>query len=491
MQDPANNNILFLTLYDTGAMGVRLLSALARQKNFEPHIIFFKEGKVEKPIWYGKKEKDYSFYEDGILHGSNSKADEVSQKEVRLLLELTAQINPRLLCLSTRSFGLELSHKLIGMIRKQCPDLLVIAGGWGPTTEPENFLRFADYLCLGEGEKMFCDILDRLATGQPFEMVNNLAYLDNNTLKINKLYPPLTAREMDALPFPDYEGRNKYFITGDRVIPGEKFDQISGYVCMASRGCPMSCNYCQSGQYKRLYAEMGYNCPKMRTRSVENVMAELRQAKNMGSHTIIMRDEVFPFHRDWVNTFIEAYRETIGLPFFAYIRPEFHDEDTITRLREAGLYLTRVGIQSGSNHVLKNIYNRLLKRETAIAFALLMEKLNIQYSYHLLCHNPLEKEEHLDETFQFCRRLPFKSMRVFRLVVLPKSRLEKMIAQTAQDPLPPSVYDWYSLLYCMAVKSKTLRWLAEFFHKTRFLKRFPYPLQILFAPGFLRKHFSR
>lgn len=489
MLSKTTQQIVFITLYDTGAMGVRLLSSLAEEKGFEPHIIFFKEGKEEKPILYGKKGKDYSFFDDGILHGSTSMAEGVSSEEIHLLLDLIRQIDPRLLCLSTRSFGLELSQKLINMIREQHPDLLVIAGGWGPTTEPENFLDFADYVCLGEGEKMFCDLLDCLASDSPFVSVNNLAFFENNTLKVNQLYPPLTSAEMDALPFPDYSARNKYFITKDQIIPGEKFDQISGYVCMASRGCPMSCNYCQSGQYKLLYSGMGYNCPKIRTRSVENVIAELSHAKKMGSHTIIMRDEVFPFQKKWVDKFIELYKEKINLPFFAYIRPEFHNEKVITRLREAGLYLTRIGIQSGSDFVLKELYNRHLKKKTAIAFASLMEKLGIQYSYHLLCHNPLEKEEHLDETFEFCCQLPPKSMRVFRLVVLPKSRLENLIAKTSQTPLPMGIYDWYSFLFCMATK-KGFRRLAIFLHKTHFLKRFPYPLQILYLPSYLRKHFS-
>lgn len=476
--------ILFITLYDIGAMGIRLLSALAKAKGIQTHLIFFKDGKLEKPAWYARKGKSYTFFDDGRLHSSTLTAEPPTTVERQLLIQKAQQVAPQLICLSTRSFGLELSRHIVFDLRKQMPDVPIIAGGWGPTTEPEKFLEFADYVCLGEGENAFSDIVDSLIQGKDFKQIRNLAWLDSRQAIVqNALYPPLTTHEMDALPYPDYDQNGKTYISADRCLDGYAYDQISNYVCMATRGCPMRCSYCQSGQYKQIYSHFGYHCPKMRTRSVDVVIAELLAAKHLGAHTITMRDEVFPYERKWVEKFIIEYNRLIKLPFFAYIRPEFHNRDTIIKLRETGLYLTRIGIQSGSNYTLRKLYQRGLKKDKAIEFAHLLDALGIEYSYHMLNNNPLEQIGHLKETFAFCCQLPYKAMRVFRLVVFPNSRLERMISENQNRVLPNVIFDWYSILYCLATKGPRFRKIALVIHRTRFCRRFPYPLQILFITG--------
>ena len=473
--------ILFITFYDVGAMGIRLLSSLAKAKGVQTHFIFFKDGKLEKPVWYAREGKTYTFFDDGRLHSSTLRADPPTAKELQLFIQQAQQIAPQLICLSTRSFGLALSQKMMFDLRTKMPGVPIIAGGWGPTTEPEKFLEFADYVCLGEGERAFCDIVDSLVQGEDFRQIRNLSWLDSRKQIVqNALYPPLTKHEMDALPHPDYDPENKTYITADKCLDGHTYDQVSNYVCMATRGCPMRCSYCQSGQYKQIYSHYGYHCPKMRTRSVDVVISELFAAKRRGAHTITMRDEVFAYERKWVEKFIYEYNRLIKLPFFAYVRPEFHDRDTIVKLRQSGLYLTRIGIQSGSNYTLRQLYQRGLKKDKAVEFAQLLETLGVEYSYHMLNNNPLEQIDHLKETFAFCCQLPHKAMRVFRLVVFPKSRLERMIKENKKAVLPNAIFDWYSILYCMATKGPRFRKIAILIHSSRFCRRFPYPLQLFF-----------
>lgn len=479
--------IIFITLYDTICYGTRLLSTLVKDNGVESHLVFLKKEVQNVPIFNKKDEyQTYQYYYNGLLRGSQYAVGPVNKTEEDLLLGLFDKISPSIICLSTRSFAYDICKYLFPKIKKRFPEVPIISGGWGPSLEPEKFLEFSDYVCFGEGEKTILGICDAVKNDKSLKDIPNLIYLKDNRLIRNKVNYAISVEELNELPFPDFSVDNKYLINGNKLDIGENFYNTKVYDCFATRGCPLNCTYCLSSKYSIIYKQhSGKACPKIRLRDIDIVFEELHQAKARGAKMIRIKDEVFPIDIKWVNEFIDRYPKEIGLPFFAYLRPEFHDTDTIRGLKNAGLFITMLGIQSGAHQMRTEIYKRKLPKDKIIDFARLLERFNIQYTYHFIYRNPFEKENHLEESLDFTYRLPYSSAYIYKLEPFPGTPIKKMIDKVCPTPISNKTADWYAVLHCMSLKNALLRKTSKFIWKHNIFKRNPVLLTMLFLPSLI------
>ncbi len=480
--------IVFITFYDIECIGIRLLSSIAKRKGVQTDIVILKNEMQRKPVFKTDMKDDYTYFYGGVLRNAILSAFPPSKHEINLFIQKIIDLKPDLICLSTRTFALKLCRKVIPVLRENLPGIPIVSGGWGPTCEPEKFLEFCDYAAIGEGEKTIEDIVDNLINNKDFKNINNLVYKNNdNTITKNPLYPPLSVSEMNDSLFVDKDLNNQFLINDNRIQNGQEFYNNDTYSCFIGRGCPLSCSYCMSGTYQVIYKENGYNCPKFRIRDVEVVIEELAIAKQNGALSIRFMDEVFPFNKEWLEKFFELYSQKIGLPFFAYLRLEFHNEETIKELVKHGLTISTVGIQSGSDKLLKEVLNRKLSSETTLRFAKILKELDVQFVYHFLTYNPFEKEEDLIKSFELCCQLPYATNQVYRTTVFPGSLLENMIKEKNPKFLPSNIYNWYSMLYCMATENPTFRKISKFIFKHKILKKSPLLLQVFFLPKLIKE----
>ena len=479
--------ILFITLYDEICVGVRLLSAIAKECGMESHIILFKGETSYVPIWVDKDEySTYQYYYNGLLRGSFYAVDPVTKIELEQLLELIQEISPAAICLSTRTFAYPICKDIFPLIKRKFPGIPIVAGGWGPTLEPEKFLEFCDYVCFGEGEQTIRSISESMKNGSNLKRVNNLIYYDDDKLVRNEVIKPLSANEMNLLPFPDFSVDHKYIIHDGKMMSVKEFYNEKVYDCFAARGCPLNCSYCMSSKYGAIYRERtNLICPKYRLRSVDVVLREVRLAKERGARFIRFKDEVFPISAKWLEEFLSRYPAEIGLPFFGFVRPEFHDDATIVTLKKVGLCVTMVGIQSGAKDILENIYGRKLPKEKIIAFANLLDQLKINFSYHFIYRNPFETEDNLKESLEFTYQLPYANVFIFKLEPLPGTPIFKMIKEIKPVPLNKATQNWYAILHSLSFKNHILRSIAKIIHRHQLFKHIPSLLTILFIPSLI------
>jgi len=480
--------VIFITLYDEICYGVRLLSAVAKECGLESHVVLFKGETSYVPIWRDKDEySSYQYYYNGLLRGSFYAVDPITPQEIDLLLGLIRDISPDLICLSTRSFAYALCKDVFPIIKKHYPQIPIIAGGWGPTLEPDKFLEFSDYVCFGEGEKTLTSICDCLKQGRDFREVSNLLYYDNGVMMQNEVEKPVTVKEMNLLPFPDFSVDNKYLIHRGKLRLGKDFYNEKVYDCFAARGCPMNCSYCMSSKYGALYRQKTQQgCPKYRLRDIDVVLQEVKAAKNRGAKLIRFKDEVFPVKPSWVKEFLVRYKTEIDLPFFGYVRPEFHSLETIKALKEAGLFLSMVGIQSGAAAI-REIYNRKLPKDKVIAFAWALAENQIDFCYHFIYRNPFEKEEHLQESLKLTYSLPYAKTFIFKLETFPKSPISEIIAARQPMHLSKNIQNWYAILHSLSLKNAPLRKLAQLAHSYNLFRKHPGVLSIFFLPSILKE----
>ena len=482
----------FLTFYDKICLGPRILSSVVKEAGHKSDLIIFK-GDSGGDIVQDSNNNDsvnFQYFQYGYLRGTNYDVNPWTSREVGLLINLLKGLAPDVVCLSTRSFWTKLGKEIVDSIRLVLPNTPIVAGGWGPSLEPEKYLEYCDYSCFGEGEETILEMGTALDQGLDFKGIKNLVYKENGETISNKAAKPIES--LDWIPFPDFELSGKYLIDENTLQTGSEFYNEKVYDVFVGRGCPLSCSYCMSGQWNSLYKEKHeHHFPKTRLRSPENCIAEIEKAKERGALFIRIKDEVFPAKKGWVLRFLDLYKEKINLPFFAYLRPEFHKPEMVDQLVRAGLRTTGLGIQSGSDTIRKEIYNRRCPNEKVKLFAQVLSAKNVEFHYDIISYNPFEKERDLRETFRFLCTLPFSELKVFKLNFFPDAPISKMIETAKPVGEVESVYYRYSILYSLATHNKATRIVSRFIENYGLFKGSTKILQLLFLPALINERIKK
>lgn len=98
----------------------------------------------------------------------------------------------------------------------------------------------------------------------------------------------------------------------------------------------------------------------------------------------------------------------------------------------------KMGIQSGSNRVMKEVYGRNLDRERIMKSAQVLQELNLYCIYDILIGIPLEGEEDLRESLEFLLQLPKPfGLNVWPIIFYRNYNITKMAAQLGDDRIIP------------------------------------------------------
>jgi len=371
----------------------------------------------------------------------------------------------------------------------------VIWGGTHATVAPEQSIQIADMLCLGEGEHALLELAQRLLKNQDLSDIQNLWIRDNGKIIKNPIRPLF--EDVDALPFPDYVNEKKYFIEGENISYEDPGLQTFNLDIMTSRGCPYHCTYCSNSLFHKLYKGKGRI---VRQRSAQNVIDELRTHKKIFPKLkrIDFIDEVFSWDKKWVEEFVEHYKKDIGLPFHCMQHPINTEKEIMRMLKDAGLERVEIGIQTGSERVRKEVFERQVSDEKLIKTSRIMRDLKIVPFYDVIVDNPFEtpedKKKGLDLLLKMSR--PFYmhmfSLMYFPNTILTKKALEaKMITEdqvedhmaksfdqmyvSLKHPRPDSDRFWISL-YSLTSKSFVPKIFIKFLSRIHFLQKHPYLL---------------
>ncbi len=310
--------------------------------------------------------------------------------------------------------------QLTEAIRKKHP-VPILWGGVHPTVHPDESLRHADLLCLGEGEEALLELAGRLEQGRPYADVANLAYLKSGRIVCNPVRPLL--RDLDTLPFLDY-GPEDHFIRDLDTDSLEPFSEdyfkkhlagvpyfhgkvLRSFMYFTTRGCPFSCTYCVNDFYRRLYGSTGF----IRKMSCERVVAELETTvqRHPCIEEIEFCDDNFALRSvEEIREFSALYKKRVGLPFQLLMSPLHITEEKIAPLIDAGLVFVETGIQSAAEGS-RQLYNRHAGERQLLAAADVLHNHRDRMAppcYHLILDNPFETEADTLETLMLTLKLP-------------------------------------------------------------------------------------
>lgn len=449
--------VILISFYDRVSMSTRSLSSVLKNAGHKAYLIYFKDDRSAVKDSVDDNNRYYQMIINNKFIGCGEDVNPPVESEFKLLVEKVLEINPEVIAISTRSIAKELSKKVTQLLREVLPDALYIGGGFGPTIEPEKFLEFLDFVCLGEGDRAILEMV----TSDDLKKLDNVAWLENGQLQYNEL---AKAAVVDELLCPDWDLGDKYLIEDEKVIPmGEAYD-IKTYDIFASRGCPSNCTYCMACHWDRMYEKYGCNMPKVRLRSVDSVIDELVIAKEkFDLEHVRFMDSIFGYNKKWFFEFMDAYDEKIGLKFFCHLDERFIDEERIKRLAASGINYTTVGIQSANTKIRYDVMNRNISDDGLVEYAETLTNNGIKLKYDIIGWNPFENNETLRSGIDFLKRLPKGELTiVFKLQIFPGSAIHCLREQKKPKPLTSKEYEYWAWIYQMILRSKETEQIADF-----------------------------
>jgi len=306
-------------------------------------------------------------------------------------------------------------------IRKEIPKATFIIGGVHVTTLPEESLAglHADIGVLGEGEQTMLELCGRLAQGSGTQDVAGIIYLDASGSFIRTPPRPFV-QNLDELPFParhllDFE----QYLLPPGILRGRWSERSTTLI--TSRGCPFSCIWCAS------HCIFGR---KVRRRSVENVIKELEQlANNYRVDTIWFIDDTFTLRKQWVMEFCNALVEqNLGLAWGCQVHVKTADEEMFRAMKKAGCVQLDVGVESGSDKVLKALKKNSDADSVKRAFRI-AKQLGIRTMATFMFGSPSEEPEDVEATMRLAREIKPDFASSFFITPYPGTELMSMVNQ--------------------------------------------------------------
>lgn len=256
----------------------------------------------------------------------------------------------------------------------------------------QNF-RELDSVVRYEGEQTLPDLVECLRTGSDWRKTSGIAYLCEDQVVLTEPRP--LVYNLDSLPFP-YRPYEPEQIGGFRTLP-----------LLASRGCVRRCSFCSIHTFYRTAPGKVVRC-----RKPEKIVEEmLHLQREFGVRVFLFQDDDFPLWgkagRRWANELSERFHET-GLAdstvWKISCRGEYVEPELFSRLRDAGLFLVYMGIESGVEQGLKVLHKEMTVEQNLSAVRVLKE-LGIQFSYGFMLFDPSSSFESVRENVEFLRRI--------------------------------------------------------------------------------------
>ncbi|MBL8556168.1 MAG: B12-binding domain-containing radical SAM protein [Phenylobacterium sp.] len=268
---------------------------------------------------------------------------------------------------------------LMFRLRRAGVDAHFTMGGHYPSLAAEPTLNAApdlDSVVRFEGEETLLALVETLRAGGDWRALDGLVYRDEGGVKANP--PHHLAHDLDALPFPDRD-----------FAPTEILGR-QGMPILASRGCARTCSFCSIHTFYR--TAPGKVVRLRKTAEVVREMAELYEQR--GVTVFLFQDDDFPMFgpkwRAWAHDLVDKLIES-GLSkkviFKLNCRADAVDADLLGRMRDAGLYLVYMGLESGDADGLATL-NKEITVEQNLAAVRLLKALGIRFEYGFMLLDP-------------------------------------------------------------------------------------------------------
>jgi anaerobic magnesium-protoporphyrin IX monomethyl ester cyclase len=300
------------------------------------------------------------------------------------------EFNPSVIGLTVKSQNFTSGTIVAQIAKKINPEIKILVGGAHSTMNGTKVFecKDIDFACIGEGENTISDLLNTLENNRDLNLVDGIKFRENNKIITTK--PRAYIDDLDTLDFA--------LTTAPKVL--KNFDRYPkrafGYV-FGSRGCPYACTFCES---KAMWTR------KVRYRSPENIISELKQMYEFGIRQVNFDDDTFGISKKNIKIINDLLEKE--LPDMTYtcetVVQLAKDEQVVKDMKRGGCTGTYVGIESGNNEMLKSIKKTQTTDECVQAIRNL-QKHGIDSHAFIMVGFPNETEATFKQTMDFLPKL--------------------------------------------------------------------------------------
>lgn len=324
---------------------------------------------------------------------------------------------------------------------------------WVP--ELDSVVRF-------EGELTLLELADHISSGQDWRQIEGISWRGTDaTVRHNPLRH--LVHDLDDLPWPE-----RLPLTGhSHHILG-----MPVYQMLASRGCARTCSFCSIQTFYR--AAPG---KVVRTRSPYQVVREMHHLHTeMNARIFLFQDDDFPVvgkvWRRWAQELVAQLHafDLVGKVIWKIsCRADAVEPDLFAQLRDAGLYLVYMGLESGNDEGLKVLHKEVDVQQNLAAVNCL-RGLGLEVAFGFMMFDPASSFDSVrantnfleqvvstgENAATFCRMVPYDGTPI-KDQLASEGRLKGDICNPDYDFLDPRLDGMFKEL-------QALTWLGGWEH---------------------------
>ena len=300
-------------------------------------------------------------------------------------------------------------------------------GGQLPTFESEMILKdcsYVDYLLLNEGEFVFEDLTEVLKGNRKPGDVDNLAYIEDGKIRINKCRPFADLKDMPVLDWS--------LIEAEKYLQPYLGCQKMMYI-YSSKGCPCNCAFCSNPAFHKSI---------LRKRPDEYVIEEIKYLiDNYGMDGVYFSDELWRVKKEDVDNFCRLVHENnLNFHWGVQLRVGLFGYEEFKKMYDAGCRWVLFGVETGNPEMLRKIHKNINIEELKSTTKILRE-LGITCITSFIIGFPDETPEQVKDTVRLIKSVGANLTPTFHFTPLPGTELFYEVVSSGKYKPPKSLKD--------------------------------------------------
>ncbi len=311
---------------------------------------------------------------------TDANAENLSMEEI---IERIKDLAPDLVGISANYSPLNNPALMLSKrIKQYRKDLIIAIGGNHATASAgymlENSENSVDFIMMGQGEKVFINLIDGLNAGKNLSEIRGISYMSENQTVCNDREDLI--KDLDSLPVPAYH-----------LL---KMDLYDRYNIITSRGCPYKCNYCASNVI----------CSKVAFRSPSKIVREMEYLlENYGAKHFWFSDDTFTSNYRHTSELLDGIIEkNLDISWSCLTRVNKTDKALLAKMKQAGCRYISYGIEGGDQAMLDSMNKKITLEEIREAMLITKEAGIDMYAFFLIGY-PGETLETVEQSFKLIK----------------------------------------------------------------------------------------
>jgi len=353
------------------------------------------------------------------------------EKYLKRILDIVDEFKPYVIGVNMLTAAFEEAKRISKAVKERFPHIPLIIGGPHASVEPVLTLKqipHIDAICIGAGEEVSLDIMD----GKDITAIPGLMHRGH----IDKFKKRPVEFNIDKYPFLNYRVFNGSFYSAFTMntVTGWAYKSLGA---LTARGCPYSCKFCASDWSK-----------PVRLHSPEYVIEMAKDLATYDIDVIMFLDDTMASVKERLYKICEGFIHSkifwphTSLRWIGFIRANQVNPEVLKLMKRAGCFCLSIGMESGSDRMLK-VINKKATVEMNKQAAAYIKEAGISLYASFMVGIPGETENEMNQTIDFMKNLGCHSKSLGAFRPLPGSPFYRELVNDKK--IPTEHVDWSNL----------------------------------------------